>query len=226
MQKEDIMKILIVDDHAVVRTGLRMILESQSDMDIVGEASNRTETLAFADSKNFVDIVLLDVDMDSDNGVDLLPELRDAFPDARFIILTGVRDVAVHTRALQLGASGLVRKEKAAEDLTKAIRRVHLGELWFDRNIMGNALSKLRHSANLKDSDPEIAKIGTLTERERQVIVLIGQGLKNKDIATRLFISETTVRHHLTSIFDKLGVSDRLELLIYAFRYRLAKLPY
>ncbi len=124
-----------------------------------------------------------------------------------------------------LGAMGLVFKEKAAEVVIRAIERVHAGEVWFDRTLIGNVLTELSRASATKKLDPEATKITKLTEREREIAALIGEGLKNKQIANRLFISETTVRHHLTSVFDKLGVTDRLELIIYAYRHGLAKPP-
>jgi DNA-binding NarL/FixJ family response regulator len=123
------------------------------------------------------------------------------------------------------GAVGIVRKEKAAEVLISAVERVHKGEAWLDPSLMADVLSDMTRSAKGKKPDPEAQKIAALTNREREVIALVGEGIKSKEIAGRLFISETTVRHHLTSIFDKLGVADRIELLIYAYRHGLASPP-
>jgi two-component system nitrate/nitrite response regulator NarL len=120
------------------------------------------------------------------------------------------------------GAMGVVLKEHAAEVLIKAINKVHQGEVWLDRSMMGTVLDEMTQAPEI---DPEGARIASLSDREREVIALIAEGLKNKQIAQRLFISETTVTHHLSSIFSKLDVSDRLELIIYAFRHGLAQLP-
>jgi DNA-binding NarL/FixJ family response regulator len=119
---------------------------------------------------------------------------------------------------------GVVLKEDAAELLLKAIEKVYLGEVWLDRLSLGSLLWQLTSRVN-ESVDPERRKMATLTEREREVITLIAQGLKNKQIAERLFISQTTVTHHLSSIYAKLGVTDRLELVVYAFANKLAKLP-
>jgi len=121
-----------------------------------------------------------------------------------------------------LGAIGVVLKLEAARILTKAIRKVHAGEAWLNRTMVANAMSELQ-TKERKDRDPEQSKIASLTARESEIIALIGEGLRNKAIAERLYISEKTVRHHLTSIFNKLEVSDRLELIIYAFEHDLAK---
>ena len=216
--------VLLIDDHAVVRSGLRMVIESNPELKVVGEAGNRADALAIA-AREQPDIILLDLDLNGASGLDFLAELFTLASDARVIILTGVYDAAAHQRAMQLGAMGLVLKEKAAEVVIKAIEKVHAGEVWFDRVMMGQMISQLSRATLTPKSKPEAHRIASLTEREREIVALIGEGLKNKLIANRLFISETTVRHHLTSVFDKLGVSDRLELIIYAYRHGLAKPP-
>ena len=218
----DEIRILIVDNHLVVRTGLRMLIESQPGMRVVGKAANRAEALAVAASKK-PNMILLDIDLGSENGLDFLPELRETATDARVLILTGVKDAEMHRRAARLGAAGLVLKEQAAEVLLKAIRKVHQGEVWLDRSMMGTILNEMTQAD--KKPAPDVSNIASLTAREKEVIALIAEGLKNKQIAERLFISETTVTHHLSSIFSKLGVSDRLELVIYAFAHGVAKMP-
>lgn len=223
-QPEATIRILIVDDHVIVRGGLRMLLESQAGFTVVGEAGSKSEALdVFA--RESPNIVILDLDLGGESGLDLLPELVSAGSGARVIVLTGVRDQDVHRRCVELGADGLLLKDKASEILIKAVRKVHAGEDWLERSMMRGALDQLRNQGSKAQADPEAEKIRTLTEREREVIALVGLGLKNKQVAERLFISDTTVRHHLTSIFSKLGVSDRLELVIYAYRHKLAKPP-
>ena len=201
-----------------------MIIQSRPDMTIVGEAGNRDDALALAASEH-PDIILLDLDLGDDSGMALIAELTGASGNARIIILTGLRDPEAHRQAVLRGAMGIVKKEKAAEVLISAIERVHAGEAWLDPSLMAGVLTDMARSTRQKKTDPEADKIDTLTNREREVVALIGEGIKNKEIADRLFISETTVRHHLTSIFDKLGVTDRVELLIYAFRHGLANPP-
>jgi DNA-binding NarL/FixJ family response regulator len=212
---------LIVDDHLLVRTGLRMLIESEPNLKVVGQASNRSEALALAKSEQ-PDLILLDIDLGSENGLDFLPELTDTVAGVHVLVLTGLRDVGSHRRAARLGAAGVVLKEHAADVLLKAIKKVHAGELWLDRSMMGSLLREMTQPPKI---DAEAAKIATLTRREREVLTLVAEGLKNRDIAARLFISETTVTHHLSSVFAKLGVSDRLELVIYAFANNLAKTP-
>src|SRR6185503_12317557 len=170
------------------------------------------------------DLIILNLELGGSSALSLIPELREAAGNARVLVLTGQRDSQTHQTAVQAGAMGVVLKEDAAELLIKAIEKVYLGEVWLDRLSLGSLLWQL--TSRSKDTiDPEKRKISTLTEREREVITLIAQGLKNKQIADRLFISQTTVTHHLSSIYAKLNVSDRLELVVYAFANKLAKLP-
>ena len=214
-------KVLIVDDHAVVRTGLRMLIDQDPEMTVTGVAGNRPEALAAASSEK-PNIIILDIVLGDDDGLSFLSELRDVAGGARVLVLTGLRGPETQRQAMRAGAMGVVLKEHAAEVLIKAIKKVHHGEVWLDRFTMSSVLQEFSEN---NQADPEKTRINSLTERERQVIDLVGEGLKNKQIASRLFISETTVTHHLSSIFSKLEVSDRLELIIYAFRHGLAKLP-
>jgi len=217
-------RVLLVDDHAVVRAGLRMLLESRPGLTVVGEAGDRPTALAMA-SRERPDIILLDLDLGGDSSVEFLPDLQAAARGARVIVLTGLRDAAVHRRSIELGAVGLIYKENAVEVLMRAIEKVLAGEMWLERSLMASLITELRAETAPQASDPEAAKIASLTEREREVIALIAEGLRNKQVADRLSISEITVRHHLTSIFRKLGVSDRLELALYAHRQNLARRP-
>jgi DNA-binding NarL/FixJ family response regulator len=169
------------------------------------------------------EIILLDLDLGADNGLDLLPDLLATAPGSRVILLTGVRDPELHYRAVRLGAMGVVLKEQAVDVLVTAIEKVHAGEAWLDPSLTARLLTGMSGARRAEETNTEAAKIATLTERERDVIGLICEGLPNKQIGQRLHISETTVRHHLTSIFDKLGVESRLELVIYAYRHGLAK---
>ena len=217
------LRILIVDRHLIVSAGLRLLIEDQAGMKVVAMAGNETEALAFAAVES-PDLILLDLDLGGENGLTFLPKLRDVAKNARVLVLTGLRDSEAHQEAMRLGAMGVVLKDQSAEVLIKAIKKVHAGEVWIDRVTMGNVTNEMRRKdSNHRDADED--KINYLTRREREVISLIAEGLKNKQIAARLFVSETTVTHHLSSIFSKLGVSDRLELVIYAFAHKLAKMP-
>lgn len=217
-------RVLIAGNLAIVRAGLRMLIESRDRLTVIGEAGTSVEALSLA-AREQPDIVLLEADFGGESGLDLLPELLAASKATRVIILTGLQNPELQQRALRLGASGLVFKDKTPEILFKAIEKVNAGEVWFERAMMASALGEMSRINGVQKTDAEATRIATLTQRERQVVVLIGEGLKNRQIAERLFLSETTVQHHLSSIFGKLAVSDRLELVIYAYRQGLVKLP-
>jgi two-component system nitrate/nitrite response regulator NarL len=212
---------MIVDDHVVIRSGLRMLIEHDQQMRVVGMAGNREEALERAPAVT-PDVIILDLLLGDEDALSFLPELCEASPKSRVLILTGVQNPDSHRRAIRRGAMGIVLKDHAAEQLLKAIKKVNEGEVWIERSMMGSMIQELSKPPVV---DPELTKIESLTDREREVIALVGEGLKNKQVGERLFISETTVTHHLSSVFSKLEVSDRLELIIYAFRHGLAKMP-
>jgi len=192
-------------------------------MTVVAMTGTASEALQLA-ARERPDIIVLDLMLGDEDGLDFLPQLCKTSPNSRVLILTGVQGTDAHRMAIRRGAMGIVLKQQAADLLLKAIRKVHAGEVWIDRSMMSSVLSDVRNERH-EEADPEAGKITSLTPREREVIALVSEGLKNKLIGERLFISETTVTHHLSSIFSKLDVSDRLELIIYAFRHGLAKVP-
>jgi two-component system, NarL family, nitrate/nitrite response regulator NarL len=218
-------RVLIIDDHVVIRAALRMLLDSQPGITVVGESSGPQDALTVA-AREQPDIILLDLDLGETSGLDLLPDLHTSAPDAHVVVLTGVRDDQMHRRAVRLGAVGLVLKERAPEVLLEAIAKVTAGQVWLDNLLVASVLSEMtRRPQSSPPLDPETIKMKSLTAREREIITLIGQGCRNQSIADRLCISEATVRHHLTSIYGKLAVGDRLELAIYAYRHGLACFP-
>jgi two-component system nitrate/nitrite response regulator NarL len=223
IRKTKLARVLLIDNHAIIRAGLRLLIESRPGLAIVDEAQNHEEATAIA-TREHPDIVLLH--LGGEVSLDIVPELRTTVNEAHIILLTGVHDRAMHHRAVRFGIRGLVMKEQPPEVLLKAIEKVHAGEIWLDRSTMASALFEMTQEHQTKQVDREAEKIATLSDREGEVVALIGEGLKNKQVAERLFISEATVRNHLTSIFSKLGVSDRLELVIYAYRNGLAKPPH
>lgn len=220
---ENLISILLVDDHAVIRTALRLVIENCPGLKMIGEAANRDEALSII-KREQPNIILLDLDLGGENGLDLIPELVDGISQSKIIVLTGLRDPEMHHQAVKLGAMGVVQKENAVDVLINAIERVSAGEAWLDPSLMARVLSEVSPARN-KKVDPEAAKIAALSDREREVLALISEGLKNKEIAGRLFISEWTVRHHITSIFNKLDVSDRVDLILYSYRHGLATPP-
>ena len=215
-------RILLIDDHEIFLASLRLLLQGDSGLTVIGEARNRDEALEAA--RRHPDVILLDLDLGSESGADLLPDLMKIAEGARVLLLTGVIDSDLHLRTVCRGAMGIVCKFEAPSLLLKAIRKVYAGEAWLNRTLVARAMTQLQ-TIHCKKADPEEAKIASLTSRELEVIALIGEGRRNKAIGERLYISEKTVRHYLTSIFAKLELSDRLELMIYAYQHGLAKVP-
>ncbi len=216
-------RILLIDDHAIVRQGLQMFLDAHPGLQVIGTAENGATALELA-TREQPQVILLDLDLGKESGIDLLPALRAAVPEARVILLTAANDLDEHLRAVQQGAMGVVLKKEATTSLTTAIQNVHRGQAWLDSALTARLLS--RRTASQQPRDAEADKIAALTAREREIVALICEGLQNNDISARLQISGITVRNHLTAIFSKLGVGSRLELAIYAFRHGLAKTPH
>lgn len=217
-------RLQLIDDQAVMRTGLRMLLESRQGWQVVGEASSHKEAVAVA-SREQPDLILLDFVLEGIVDLDLIPKLLAVAPQARIVVLTSILDPQLHQQAIRRGAMGLVLKKHAADVLLKAIEKVYAGEVWLDRSTITTFIREMAHVDEGSHSPVSVSIIESLTSREREVIALLAEGLKNKQVAERLHISETTVRHYLTSIFNKLDVHDRVELIMYAYRYGLATPP-
>ncbi|HYV12748.1 MAG TPA: response regulator transcription factor [Pyrinomonadaceae bacterium] len=221
---EKTIRILIIDDHKIIREGLRDLIESRGGrMMVVGEAGNCADGLAEA-LKTKPDVVLLDLDLSPDNGLTLIPELLAADKNTNILILTGVRDVEKRDQAMELGAKGIVLKEEGANELLNAIEKVcTTGEYWLEPGAYKRLLERRRPQPE-PPQDPEALRIASLTEREREIIALVGEGLENKQIADRLrpVVAEATVRNNLSTIYDKLGIQGgRLGLLVYAYKHGL-----
>jgi len=217
-------RIVIVDDHAVVREGISMLIESQDDMKVTAQAANFAEALA-AVKREKPGIVVMDLDLGGINIVERLPEILSASAGTRVLVLTGLRDPQDRQRAVRCGAMGVVLKDQATDTLLKAIRKINAGEAWIDRSMTASLLSAIGSTAKERKDEREAAKIATISHREREIIKVLCEGLSNKQIANRLFISEPTVRNHITSILAKLELSDRFELAIYSYRHGLAEPP-
>jgi DNA-binding NarL/FixJ family response regulator len=210
-----LIRIVLLDNHVLFRAGLAEIIANQADMKVEGQAGSPKEALELVICKK-PDIILYEMNPLAGLGLELIPALLRICPPARLILVTGLEDAEIYLQVVQNGALGVVKKSQPPEVLFKAIRKVFLGEAWLDHALISNLLANFSLGHPAASEDPETEKISTLTDREREVIQLIGRGLKNQLIARQLCISETTVRHHLTSIYSKLGVSDRLELLVFA----------
>jgi two-component system, NarL family, response regulator LiaR len=243
-------RILIIEDEEIVREGLSLLVGHQPGFKVVGLASTIKDALAIAERER-PDVALLDIKLGNEDGLDCLPRMQTVAPKTRVLILTGLGDIETHYAAVSQGAMGIVRKIEGPEILVNAIRKVLAGEVWLNSELMTKVVNDLRQArANASIGAPgeegaqtgaapalewrlpiskrdeyEEVKIARLTGREREVIELVGQGMRNQQIADKLCISVITVRHHLTSIFSKLEVGDRFELAIYSFRHGLAKTP-
>lgn len=209
-------RILVADDHAIFRDGLRKLLEVTDEVEIIGEASNGVECTKML-QKLKPDILLLDLRMPEKDGLGVLEEVNfDTLP-TRVIVLTAAEDDRDVVRAMRLGARGVVLKQSASDLLLKSIRKVNDGEIWLDNRMTAEVIDAFKKSS---ESGQRREK-PLLSDREKEIVQLVAQGFRNREIGEKLFISEQTVKNHLHNIFDKLGVSDRLELALYAIHHRL-----
>ena len=215
-------RIVILDNHALVREGLRLIIEKQPGMEVTGEAGNLSDGLEIISSQK-PDIILFELNLSDQASSDVIPRLIKASDTSRLILVTGTSNSSINQQAVENGVMGVVFKAQSPEILVKAIEKVNAGEVWLERSVIANVLSRLSRNNQSIRIGSDVDNVDELSEREKEIVRLIGQGFKNKKISSQLCISETTVRHHLTSIYSKLGVSDRLELLVYAHRYGLVK---
>jgi len=210
-----------MSDHALTREALCLLVRRQPALRLVGEARNDPSDLAAALEKP--DVILIDLDSSRHNGFDFLSRITKEARRARLIVLTGRPPSEVY-HVIRLGVAGVVSKEKPASFLLKAIDHVYVGEVWLDRSLMTLALREVLFPDNSEENG-EKARIASLSKREREVIALVGAGRKNEQIAGQLSITVTTVKHHLTSIFDKLGVKSRFDLVFYSYKHGLASPP-
>jgi DNA-binding NarL/FixJ family response regulator len=213
-------RVLIVDDHKIIRDGLHDLISSRDGMMVVADAGNVFDALE-AMKRHQPNVVVLDLDLGNASGLDLIPELQRIDEDLAIIVLTGVREVAKRDKAIELGARGVVLKDEGASELLGAIEKVSRGEYWLEPGAAKRLLDR-RRDALVPDVDAE--RIARLTQREREIIALVGEGLENREIADRLrpVVAEATVRNNLSVIYDKLEIhGGRLGLLVYAYKHGL-----
>ena len=215
-EERSLIKVLVADDHAIFREGLRKLLEVANDITIVGEASNGVECTKMV-TKLKPDILLLDLRMPEKDGLSVLAEVDLSSLPTRIIVLTAAEDERDVIRAMRLGARGVVLKQSASDVLVKSIRKVHSGEIWLDNRITAEVIDAFKKSSE----SGRRGETPLLSDREKEVVQLVVQGFHNREIGAKLLISEQTVKNHLHNIFDKLGISDRLELALYAINHRL-----
>lgn len=214
-------RILLVDDHKSMLWGLERLIESEHPrMNVVGKASSRAELFAVLASA-LPDIVLLDLDLNGENGLDFMEDILKQ-SKAQVLVLTAMQDPAVHQRAIVIGASGVVLKSDNAEVILRAIQRVYEGEVWLNRSMTSRMLKGMSTHPSPEDS-LHAKKIATLTPKELQIIAAMAAkpGAHNKAVASQLAMSEHTLRNHLTEIYAKLELENRLELVMFAIDHKL-----
>jgi DNA-binding NarL/FixJ family response regulator len=211
----DAIKVLIVDDHQVVRRGLRTFLEVQDDIEVVGEAADGAEGVARTEELK-PDVVLMDVKMPGMDGIDALRRLRELDHPARVLIVTSFTEQRTVIPALRAGAAGYVYKDVDPDALAGAIRSVHAGHILLQPEVAGVLLSQ-------EESNSGQGRGGSLTEREREVLGLIADGRSNREIARALVLSEKTVKTHVSNILMKLDLADRTQAALFAVRHGLTR---
>jgi len=206
-------KVLLADDHTILREGLRMVLDAQPQITVVGEASDGREAVEMAETLR-PDVVVMDIAMPNLNGLDATRQIKKRWPEIRVVILTMHENQQYLMQIVKAGATGAVLKRSAGTELLTAIKAAARGQSYFSPSIASMMLEDYR--LRLRDEgidDPEV-----LTEREREVLQLVAEGLTNQEIADALFVSIKTVQTHRSHIMEKLGVHDRTELVKYAIR--------
>ena len=216
--RKPMIRIVIADDHPILRDGLKKLLSLEDDFEVVGEASDGREVLDQIQEKA-PDILLLDISMPNLDGLAALQVLQQSNNKTKVIILTASEDKNQFVQAMKLGCSGIVLKQTATDLIVKSIRKVYGGEIWLDSHTTAAVMRQFASPSDGGSSSSTGGKSrerSPLSTREREIVQLVAQGFKNKEMAEKMFISEQTVKNHLHNIFDKLGVSDRLELALYA----------
>jgi len=217
-------RIVVADDHPIFRDGLCKLLALEEDFEVVAQAQDGRQVLDVLQQYD-PDILLLDLKMPGLDGLATLQRLQASKNKTRVIVLTASDDKNEFVQAMKLGTSGIVLKQTATELLIKSIRKVHAGEIWLDSHTTAAVIRQFVAADDAPAPAPQAAprdrERSPLSQREREIVALVAQGFKNKEMAEKMFISEQTVKNHLHNIFDKLGVSDRLELALYAIHNNL-----
>lgn len=211
----DTVKVMLVDDHEVVRQGLRALLEAEEDIEVVGEASSGTEALQLAHTRG-PRVVVMDVRMPGGGGVEACRAIRAEHPEIQVIMLTSYSDDEALFNSIMAGAAGFVLKQIRGRDLVEAIRTVASGQSLLDPGVTERVLDRLR-KAKFDDKDPKLAR---LSPQEERILDLIGEGLTNREIAERIHLSDKTVKNYVSTILQKLEVARRAEAASYVARAR------
>ncbi len=210
-------RVLIADDHAMVREGLKTILELEEDIEVISQAANGEQAVLFAKTQK-PDVILMDINMPVLNGIQAIKMLKDEDCHYKIIVLTIHQDREYLFKTLQLGCEGYVLKDAESSVLIEAIRSVYREQTYIQPNMTGELVKELNR-VTLIEQDKSITN--NLTNREIEVLKLIAEGMINKEIAKKLFISEKTVKNHISNIFKKLDVNDRTQAAIYAYKHNI-----
>jgi len=213
-------RILIVDDHTLFREGLRTILQMEDDLEVVADVESAEDVVELVWEYK-PDLLLLDIRMPQGSGLDAVPAVVRISPGTQVLVLTACDEMEEHVRAFKLGAKGVVLKDSARQTLVQAIRAVCRGETWMDPRMRSVLIAELGRTGEEGPTQDLGGRDDGLTERELEIVRLVAGGKKNREIAEVLAISERTVRTNLTSVFQKLGVRDRIGLVMYALRHSL-----
>lgn len=213
--------VMIADDHVLMREGLKQLLELENDIDVIVQAGDGKEAVDRAVEYN-PDVILLDINMPNMNGIDVLRRLKDLGVKSNIIMLTIHEDKEYLFETMKIGADGYVLKDSDADSLIKAIRNVNDGKTYIQPSIASMLVEGIGQGDT--EGNKGLEKIRLLTKREYEVLTLIAEGLNNKDIADRLYISEKTVKNHVSSIFKKIEVNDRIQAAIFAFKNNIKKI--
>jgi two-component system NarL family response regulator len=215
-------RVLVVDDHALFRRGLEMVLEQEPDIEVVGEASDGAEAVERA-SDTTPDVVLMDVRMPRRGGIDACTAIKDAVPSTKIIMLTISDEEADLYDAIKAGAMGYLLKEISIEEVASAIRAVHGGQSLISPSMASKLLNEFASMIKRTDERQQVPT-PRLTDREMEVLRLVAKGLNNRDIAKQLYISENTVKNHIRNILEKLQLHSRMEAVVYAVREKLLEI--
>jgi DNA-binding NarL/FixJ family response regulator len=215
----DAIRVLIVDDHALFRRGLQMVLEGEPDIDVVGEASDGHEAIEQSE-KTTPDVVLMDVRMPKRSGIEATRAIKDMLPSSKILMLTISDEEADLYDAIKAGAAGYLLKEISIEEVAGAVRSVHAGQSLISPSMASKLLNEFAAMVKRRDERSQVPG-PRLTERELEVLKLVAKGMNNRDIGAELFISENTVKNHVRNILEKLHLHSRMEAVVYAVREKL-----
>ncbi|MCR2043070.1 response regulator [Anaerosalibacter massiliensis] len=219
--KDNNITVMIVDDHVLLREGLKQILDLEKDIDVIEQAGDGEEAVEKA-LEYSPDVILLDINMPKMNGIEVLRRFKDLGILSKVIMLTIHDDREYLFETIKIGANGYILKDSDADSLIKAIRDVNNGKTYIQPSVASMLIEEI--NSKEKEVNGDLLKIEALTKREYEVLTLVAEGLNNREIAERLFISEKTVKNHVSNIFKKIDVNDRIQAAIFAYKNNIKKI--